>query len=444
MSLKRGRSRLGSLVVGAWVAACVVALPAGARQGTEGQPERLAIRCAKLLTCASGDEVPQVIDRAVLLVQGGKIEALGKAGELEIPEGYRVLDHGSSWVVPGMIDLHSHIGHTGLFADWNDSVFPVNPGLRVATSLEAGNPLLRKALAGGVTAVLYLPGSGNNMSGSSVLLKTHASTYAQAVLREPASLKIAQAGNPERWGMRQDRSFMNWQIRGTLKRGKAYQRAWASYEAGEGSEPQFNPTYETLRALARGDISVSAHTQFYQVELMSVKMIKMELDLGLFIAHGTFDGWKVAALAEEQGVPAILGPRSVQWHSSRGWAVDTDGAVRGVAAEYQARGHSSIGFNTDAINPAWTSGPHTQELSLQAAMGVRYGMDNDQLEALRGVTIVPAQAIGLADRIGSLEVGKDADFLIVDGDPADPRVRVRAVYVDGELAHDDQTSPTLW
>lgn len=407
-------------------------------------PSKLAILCAKALTCAQDPGQVQVIDRALILVEDGKIQAIGKASELALPEGYERIDYGSRWVVPGMIDLHSHIGHTGLFADWNDSVFPVNPGLRAATSLEAGNPFLQKALAGGVTAVLYLPGSGNNMSGSSVLLKTHAGTYAQAVLREPASLKIAQAGNPERWGMRQDRSFMNWQIRGVLQKGKAYQKAWAEFEAGQGPEPVFNPSFETLRALARGDISVSAHTQFYQVELMSVKMIKMELGLNLFIAHGTFDGWKVAALAEAQGVPAILGPRSVQWNSRGGWAVDTDGSVRGVAAEYQARGHRSIGFNTDAVNPNWTAGPHTQELSLQAAMGVRYGMSNDRLEALRGLTIVPAMAIGLSDRIGSLEVGKDADFLVVDGDPADPRVRVRVVYIDGERAHDEKSAPTLW
>jgi len=292
--------------------------------------------------------------------------------------------------------------------------------------------------------VLYLPGSGNNMSGSSVLLKTYPSTYGQAVLRESASLKIAQAGNPERWGMHQDRSFMNWQIRGILLRGMAYGKAWERYAAGEDLEPPFNPTFETIRSLAKGDISVSAHTQLYQVELMSVKMIKLALGLNLFIAHGTFDGYKAAALAEQAGVPAILGPRSVQWNSRGPWGVDTDGSVRGIAAEYQARGHTAIGFNTDAINPNWTAGPHTQELSLQAAMGVRYGLKNEHLEALRGLTIVPAETMGMADRIGSLEVGKDADFLVLDGDPADPRNRVQEVYVDGELAHSASGAPTLW
>jgi imidazolonepropionase-like amidohydrolase len=442
MELTARLQRLGKVL-----AALFVSLAGVARleaQSASEFPPKTAILCGKAITCAEDMGEEQVVDQALILIRDGKIESIGKARDLKIPAGYELLDYGSNWVVPGLIDLHSHIGHTGLFGDWNDSVFPVNPGLRVASTLESGNPFLYKALAGGVTVVLYLPGSGNNMSGSSVLLKTHASTFGKAVMRNPASLKIAQAGNPERWGMRQDRSFMNWQIRSTLRKGKAYGKAWEEHLAGNAPEPQFDPNYETIRALARGDISVSAHTQFYQVELMSVNMIKKELGLGLFIAHGTFDGWKVAKIAQDAGVPAILGPRSVQWNSRGGWGVDTDGSVRGVAAEYQAMGHKSIGFNTDAVNPNWTGGPHTQELSLQAAMGVRYGLNNDRIEALRGLTIVPAMAAGVSDRIGSLEVGKDADLLILDGDPTDPRNRIRFVFIDGERVYSQKETPTLW
>jgi imidazolonepropionase-like amidohydrolase len=297
-----------------------------------------------------------------------------------------------------------------------------------------------------VTAVLYLSGSGSNISGSGVLLKTAPEHYRDALIRDPGALKIAQAGNPERWGPRMQRAWMNWNTRDTIRRGQAYARAWAAFERAEGPEPERNPSYDVFRAIQDAGLVVAVHTQIYQVVLMSLTMLREELGLPIFLAHGTFDGYRLAGLAEELDVPAIVGPRSMNRTLVGVFAgIDTDGRFEGIAAGYQERGHTRIGFNTDAINPDFgLGGPWQEELPLQAAMGARYGMTDERLELLRGLTIVPAVTVGIEDRLGSLEPGKDADLVVVDGDPADPRERVRQVWVEGRLVYDRDQDPTVW
>ncbi len=408
--------------------------------------DEVVVLCRKVVTCAASEDTPQVIDDAAVHFADGKLVAIGPRAEIEIPETATVLDHSDAWVVPGLLDLHSHMGIGGAVVDWNDAVYQANPGLRVSSSAEPGNEHFQRALAGGVTSVLYLSGSGTNMSGAGVLLKTAPTTYAKSLIRDPGSLKIAQAGNPERWGPAMQRSWMNWNTRNTIRRGKLYAKAWEAFEAGEGPEPEFDPQWEIFRALAKGETIAAVHTQIYQVFLMSLTMLRQELDLPIFIAHGTFDSLRLADLCAELGVPAILGPRTVNTtFLVPGFAeIDTDGRFEGIAAGYQERGHTMIGFNTDAIHPDWSGGPHTEELQLQAAMGARYGMTNERVEILRGLTIVPALTMGIDDRVGSLEPGKDADLVISEGDPTDPRNRVRLVFVDGEPVYDRDEDPTVW
>lgn len=421
-------------------------VPVMAISGAAADAEDVALLCGKAILCAADQDARQVIDDAVVLVSDGKIVEVGRASEVDVPDGYRVVDHGDGWITPGMIDLHSHIGQEGLLADWNASVWPVNPGLRVSTSVEPANQYMKRAVAGGVTAVLYIPGSGMNMSGAGVLLKTAPDTYERALIRDPGSLKLAQAGNPERWAIGVGRSFMNYNIRSILRRGTEYAKKWEAFERGEGSEPIFDQQFEIFRGLRKKALQFSVHTQMYQVVLMTLTMVRMEFGYDLYIDHGTFDGWRAAALAEKLGVAAILGPRSVSTHMVYPGFVenDTDGKLNGVAAKYQEEGHTAIGFNTDAVNPNFSNGPWTEELPLQAAMGIRYGFDNSGMQALRGLTIVPAQAAGIDDRVGSIEKGKDADLVISDGDPTDPRNRVREVYVEGELAYARDDDPTVW
>jgi len=229
---------------------------------------------------------------------------------------------------------------------------------------------------------------------------------------------------------------MNWKRRHTFRRGSAYALAWKEYEKNGGEKPRFNPMWEAFRFLVDKKTQISAHTQIYQVVLMTVKMVKEELGLDVYIDHGSFDGWRAAPEAEKAGVPAILGPRAVSVSINVGYRPglyivnDNDGAIFGMAAKYQESGHTMIGFNTDSpVIPQ-------ESLPLQASMGVRYGFKNDSIDHMRGLTIVPAVAAGIADRLGSLEPGKDADFILSDGDPTDPRTTVFLTFQEGEKVYD--------
>jgi imidazolonepropionase-like amidohydrolase len=401
----------------------------------------LALRAAKILT-ASWDG-PQVVDNGVVLVKDGKIEAVGRARELEIPAGYEVVDVGERWLSPGMVELHCHEAGLPIFSrinDINDTVYLANPGMRASTAVKPGNRQLQMALAGGVTTVLYIPGSGSNIGGQGVLVKTAFDKYEEKLVRDPGALKIAQWGNPESWTIGVDMTFENWNTRDTLLRGIAYAKRWQAFEAGTGPEPERNISYDVFLDLTQGEIAIATHTQLYQVVLMTLTMIARDLQLPVFLDHSTIGGWLTGELAQELGVPAIVGPRSLDT-TARGmidWCRNKHEGMRGVAAGYQERGLEMIGFNTDSgIIPQ-------EELLVQGAMGVRYGFDESAMQMVRGLTIVPAKTARIDERLGSLEVGKDADILVSNGHPADPRTAIDIVFVDGRRAYDAERDGRRW
>ncbi len=393
-------------------------------------PERgLALLAAKALTCA--DDAP-VVDGAVVLVRGGCIEAVGRRGELAIPAGYEVVDVGESWVMPGMVDLHCHIAGSG---DINDMVFQTNPGLRVKTAVQPGCEALRLALAAGVTTVLFIPGSGTAVGGQGVLIKTAPWPYEEVVLRDPGSLKTAQGNNPMAYADGCGPALYNWHIREVFRRGRAYAQACADAEA-RGAKVERNLELDIFRALYAGAAQVSAHTQQHHVVQATLAIQALEFGVQTFIDHGEMDAFRGTERIEAAGMAAILGPRSISWQS-KGRGFDHDGKMVGMAAEYQARGLTRIGFNTDSpVIPE-------EELQLQAGMAVRYGLDDSELAAVRGLTIVPAEAAHIDGRVGSLELGKDADVLVLTGHPADPRTLVERVYVQGRLVYDAEEE-RLW
>lgn len=410
--------------------------------GVRGEERGLAILTAKALTVPF--EGVQAIDNAVILVRDGKIEAVGPRADIVIPEGYEVLDVGRRWVAPGMIDLHCHVAGSPRANDLNDMVYLTNPGLRAYTGVAPGNENLEMGTAAGVTSVLYIPGSGTNVGGSGVLLKTGFDRYERMEIRNPGSLKLAQSGNPEGWTIGIGRSFMNWNTANTFRRGLAYAQGWENYEKGVGPKPQKDPQWEVFRDLKAKRTQVSTHTQIYQVVLRTITLVSEEFGLDAYIDHGSFDGWRAAGIAWEAGVPAILGPRQVSafmWLEYRPdmWIEnDTDGAILGMAAQYQKLGHRQIGFNTDSpVIPQ-------ESLPLQAAMAVRYGFNTENAQHVRGLTIIPALTAGIAHRVGSLEAGKDADLIIVDGDPADPRTTVSITFVEGERVYDNTRDARRW
>ena len=282
--------------------ALVLAL-AGLGASDPGEPggSGLALLTAKALVCAL--DGPMAIDGAVVLVRDGRIEAVGRKGELAVPEGYDVRDLGDHWLAPGLIDLHSHVA-MGL-RDLSETVFLTNPGMRSSVGVVPEFIELRYAVAGGVTTVLHIPGSATNMGGAGVLLRTGGETYEEMLVRDPGSLKLAQAGNPERRGpWLPQRSLMNWNTRDTFRRGVAYARRWVAHELGFGPRPERDLQFDIFRALVKGEAQVSTHTQIYQVVRMTLTMVVGEFGLPVFIDHGTFDGYRVTL---EAGPVANLG-----------------------------------------------------------------------------------------------------------------------------------------
>jgi imidazolonepropionase-like amidohydrolase len=397
--------------------------PAAGMPGGAG----LALVAAKALVMPF--EGPQVVDNAVVLVRDGLIESVGPRSTTQIPAGYEVRDLGQHWVMPGMIDLHSHVGGTG---DINDMVYLLNPELRVSTAVIPDNPDLQRAIAAGVTTILFIPGSGTNSGGQGILMKTAPGTFEQIAVHVPGSLKVAQWGNPERWSVGVGKLVENYNLRTMFTRGLAYAKRWRDFDAGKGPKPEKDVRLEVFRKLATGEVPVSVHTQLYQVVLMTITMLKGEFGLNVFTDHSEIAGWATAPVAVKYGVPAIIGPRAVDTPRMGSWvgALPTFDRIQGLAAGWQEGGQKMFGFNTDApVVPQ-------EELFLQSAMAVRYGLKITNVENVRGLTIVPAIVAGVQDRLGSLEQGKQADIVVLSGDPSDPRTSVDWVYVQGAVAYD--------
>ncbi|MEM7261194.1 MAG: amidohydrolase family protein [Planctomycetota bacterium] len=379
---------------------------------------KLAFIVGKVVTMNADDEV---INNAVVLVEDHKIVAVGRAKDVEIPDGYHVVERKDLWLVPGMVDCHNHIA--GGLSDLNDMVYLTNPGLRTVDTIVPENSNIKKARAGGVTTVLLIPGSGTNLSGFGTICRMAGDTVDEMVVKETGSLKIAQAGNPERYWYRVGRTFMNYNTRQTLEKAQAYHKAWEAFEEGQSStKPDFNPMYENFRGLFRRDFVASVHTQGYQVLMTTVLMLAKKFNLRTVLDHCTFDAWKVAPLVvADPSIYTINGPR--QFYFDR-----TQRKMMGNAARWWQGGVTKLGINTDAPVVA------QEQLSYQAAMACYYGWK--PYEALKGVTIVPAEALMVDDAVGSIEVGKDAEFVLWTGDPIDPRSACELTVIRGKIAYD--------
>ena len=390
-----------------------VLLPAGAAvDETGGEGQWQVVKAAKIFTSSERG----VIDNGALVHADGRIVAVGRLAELDVPAGAEVVELGDLWLVPGLHEPHCHVA--GSLSDLNDMVYLTNPELSAYPVVEAENPFMRDAVAGGVTTSLLIPGSGTNIGGFGALVKSTGESVKESTVRAVGSLKVAQSGNPERYSWRVDRMMMNWNTRDTLTKGMEWARA---YQAGEA---EFDPRYEGFLGIAEGKVPVSVHTQIYQVVLMTITMQARDLGLPAFIDHGTFDGYKTAALAAKHGVPVMNGPRQF-------WFDRSTGKIMGCTAEWSKAVPDGLllGYNTDS------PGIPQEELSYQAAMGVRLGHD-DPAGALRGITDYAARALLCDDVCGGLEPGLDADLVAWTGFPLDPRSSVRKAWVRGELVYD--------
>lgn len=369
----------------------------------------LVLHVGKVLTMDASDAIHAP---GMLVVEDGKITYAGPIEEREgLPSPVVALD---TWAVPGFVDLHTHI-HSGGFGDINDMVHAVNPELRAAPAYRPGNDAVVVGRAGGVTTLFGIPGSGTNMGGFGLMYKSRSTGgFPASVMRDPGGLKVAQDSNPQRRNSTDvgvTRAGMEWNLRDVAD------RALGAYRQG-----RRDPALENLSRVVSGDLPVLIHTAGSEGVVNTARMWKVKYGATAVISHGSFDGWKVAPALAALDIPVNHGPRTIDYYSSR------EGRIVGTGAEFVDAGVPLFSLNTD-------SGVIDEEyFFLQGSMSARYGADAYQM--LRAITIHPALSFDLAHRVGSLEPGKDADVVLWDGDPLDPRSSVCSVYIDGDLEYD--------
>jgi imidazolonepropionase-like amidohydrolase len=383
-------------------------------------PTKYAIKAGKILTITKG-----TIDHGVILIEDGVFKAIEKTANADIPKGYKVIDASDKWVMPGMVEIHSHLaGEGGL----NDMVVPTNPGLRIADVIDPEDWGIPRAVASGVTTVHTIPGSGTNFAGFGVLYKLHGKTIDDMLIRELGSMKISQAYNPERGGgdLGLTRMGMSWILRDILNKAKAYTRIHQAYEKGEiKDEPGERLEYENMRQAIEGAIPTLIHTASARDVMATARIFHDEYRLKTIVSHATFHGYKVAKEMAKRDVHVNVGPRQYDFPFSM------DNKFYGLAAEYKAAGVKNLSLNTDApVLPQ-------EDLFFQGSMAIHFGLD--EKTALESVTINSARAIGIDNRVGSIEVGKDADLIIKAGSLFDVTIPVDMVFINGKIAYRKDT-----
>jgi imidazolonepropionase-like amidohydrolase len=361
-----------------------------------------ALTCAKVFAL---DQADHIYTPGTVLVRNGRIEYVGPP--LAAPAGYEVFEFADGWALPGMVDLHSHV--QGSF-DINDMVLPINAELRAGTSYVPGNANLDRARAGGVTTMLGIPGSGTSISGFGLLHKNKDTlSYDEAVIADPGAMKVAQSHNPQRGGGDFGSTWagLGWMLH------QANQEAVALNAAGVE-----DPRLSNLQKVHRKELPVLIHCAGSEGVADAVRMWKGDYDTRAVVSHGCFDAYRIAPYVVRMQVPMNHGPRTIDFRTTR------DSRFVGTADVYLDAGAQDFSLNTDApVVPQ-------EELFLQGTVSAHYGADSYQM--LRALTIHPARSIGLGERVGSLEPGKDADIGVFNGDPLDPRSRCELVLIDGE------------
>ncbi|HEU0154346.1 MAG TPA: amidohydrolase [Arenimonas sp.] len=400
------------------------------------------IRNATVLT---GDG--QRLEGADVLMRDGRIAAVGPGLDAS---GATVVDASGKWVTPGIIDVHSHLGvypspGAAAHSDGNEMSTPVTAQVWAEHAVWPQDPGFPTALAGGVTSMMVLPGSGNLIGGRGVVLKNVPATTMQQMKfpGAPHSLKMACGENPKRYYGGRGQSPMTRMgnmagYRAAFIEAQKYRAAWDKYEAANGEQgrgkskgngaekPTQDLRLETLAGVLRGDITLQIHC--YRADEMALMMdLAKEFGFKISAFHHGVEAYKLADELAEQGICGAL------WADWWGFKMEAyDGIQENIALVDRPKNSCAVVHSDSAEG--------IQRLNQEAAKvmvrGERIGLKLPPEHAIRWLTTNAARAIGIADQTGLLAEGKMADVVVWNGNPFSVYAKAERVYVDGALLYD--------
>ena len=358
---------------------------------------------------------------ADILIDGGKIVKIGK--DLSA-EGAEVIDATGLQVYPGFVEAHCHIGLDGYGIgyeghDYNEMNDPVTPQVQAIDGINPFDPCMKMAAKAGVTCFATGPGSSNSIGGTFAAIKPVGTRVDNMIVKFPIAMKCAFGENPKRCYQKQgisSRMTNAAKIREALNKAKFYKAKIEAAGDDASKLPAYDQKSEALIPVLNHEIPLKAHAHQANDIFTAIRIAK-EFGVGLTLEHVTEGHMIVDELAKEN-LPLAVGPTF--GHASKFELQNKTWETPGILAK--------AGCHVSIITDAPVTPLHY--LPLCAGLAIKAGMD--EYDALRAVTINPAEHIGIADRVGSLEEGKDADVVIVDGCPFDVTGVIKHVLINGE------------
>jgi len=392
----------------------------------------LLVKNGKILTMAGTQ-----YENGYILVDRGKIIKIGdnlaQLDEHLVQGGdIKVIDAKGKFVLPGLIDAHCHIGlwedSVGFEGeDGNEMTDPVTPHLRAIDGIYHSDRAFAEARESGITTVVTGPGSANVIGGQFAALKTYGRRIEEMIIKEPVAMKVAFGENPKAVYSEKRQAPMTRMataaiLRESLMKAKEYKQLLDDYNSNkeDNDKPDFDIKLEALIKVLNKEIPLKAHAHRADDILTAIRIAR-EFDVDIIIEHCT-EGHLIKDILAEEGVAAVVGP------------LLTDRSK--IELRNQSLRNPGELSNAGVMVAIMTDHPCVpiQYLSLCAAMAVREGMKEE--DALKAITINAARITGIDDRVGSLEVGKDADIIIFDGHPLELKSRAVTTIIDGKVVYD--------
>ncbi len=398
-------------------------------QSTAAAHHDVVIKNAVVMTVTHGN-----IKNGSIYIKDGKIAAVGE--KVNAAAGATVIDAGGKYVTPGIVDSHSHIA---LDDDVNEATSPITPQMMMKDAFDYQDKAIYRALAGGVTTSLLLHGSANMIGGQAVVIKHKYGLTRDEMLfpNAPRSIKFASGENPKRvYGNREQlpsTRMGNFAVqREALVQAQDYMREWDAYNEKvkrgdkDATAPKHDLKLEALADVLRGKLMVQIHCYRADEFLTEIAMAH-EFGYKIRAFHHALEAYKVPEKLAAENI--AIATFSDWWgYKQEAWDAIPWNAVMAM------RKGVRVAIKSDSED-------YTRRLNQEAAKAIRYGGATEE-EALKMITLNAAWIVGVDDRVGSIEVGKDADLVLWDGYPLSSYGVPEKVLIDGEL-YFDRTLPGL-